>query len=243
MRKLGIHIPHWRRLDLFHLCLRQLRSLDLGSDWELEIAVSGPNFEEDRRLVEQYRGRYVGIANSPLGAKCNAAVELLRDCDAIMGLGSDDLICSRGARALLEALDDADMAGFLDLYLYDLERHELWHWPGYEGLRKRETVGPGRVVKRWLMDELEWAPFGDDLDFNLDRSMFEKLSGIQFTKATLKCLDADCMLVDVKTQTNINPMAHIRRYVRTCEQMPHPWRRMSRHFGADMVESLHEVQP
>lgn len=242
--KLGFHIAHWRRLDLFDLVLRNLRTIEGSIGAEFVIAVAGPDLKEDRRRVEQWRARYVATPNSPLGAKCNRAVQLLQDCDVLCGIGSDDLLCARSVAALLSSLSSGcDMAGLLDLYMYDLAKRDLIYWPGYQGVRAGETVGPGRMVSRRLMEAMGWQPFAEELDQNLDRSMFEKLQPLDFERVALRCKGIDGMLVDVKTRVNINPMPHIRKHAKGCRAVGYPDKLFTKHFGADMVDNLHEVTP
>ena len=241
--KLGFHIAHWKRLDLFDLVLKNLRTIEGRVGAEFVIAVAGPDTKADRKLVERWRVRYVATANSPLGAKCNRAVELLQDCDVLCGIGSDDLLCARAVQSLLDAMADHDMAGLLDLYMYDLAKSALVYWPGYTGYRAGETVGPGRMVSRRLMDALDWAPFADELDQNLDRSMFEKLQPLDYSRAAMSCSDAGGMLVDVKTSVNINTMAHVRKHAKGCRLVGYPYKKIAKHFGPDMFDDLHEVNP
>jgi hypothetical protein len=217
--------------------LDSISSLDVPAD--VVVAVSGEEFE--REWLERRGVRFATAANSPLGAKVNAAVGLLEDCDCVMGIGSDDLVCSRYVRAALRHCETVDMAGALDIYLYELKWQRLYYWAGYTCDRRLgETVGPGRMVTRRVMDLLDWSPFDAEAEISIDRTMHLKLAEAEIKTAAFKLIDEDAMIVDVKSKTNLNPMLRVKQHTEVAE-VPDHFRKMAKHFGAYAVESLDEV--
>ena len=243
--KLGIYIAHWKRLDLFRVVLKNWRAVEAELGADFAIAVAGPSSKQDRRLCEEFRCRYVATANSPLGAKWNSAVQLLKDCDVLCVTGSDDLLSAPAISSLMGAMETHEMAGFLDLYLYAPATTSLLYWPGYGAPRKGETIGPGRMLSHRLMDALDWQPVEAGLERDLDRSMFQRLAPLDYELATFTSSTRGSagVVVDVKTKVNINSMARFREHARGYREVAYPSRMLAQHFGPDMFDALSEVNP
>jgi hypothetical protein len=205
--RLAIHIPCWKRLELFAAVLQHINRLDL--DHDVRVCVAGSEGSDSRSAAESHGAWYVEVPNSPLGTKANAAVQLCREHnpDGIIGMGSDDFVTAPILERWADFLDaGVDYMGVLDIYAYSPRTRRLRYWPGYEGFREGEPVGPARCHSARLMECLDWQPFNAEQDYNLDGGMTERLKECNAVTDTIRMADVGGFLVDVKTGTNINPM-------------------------------------
>lgn len=146
---------------------------------------------------------YVDYPNEPLGAKLNAGLNMLRKKDAVLLVGSDDLLTS----AYLTHVQDRIAAGYdvvrlQACYYLDLtrERPVLFKSP-------RALPGAGVALSRRVLDAYGWKMWNDSLNSSLDGSMFRRLAQWAIhhpDKPPLKTCkvrhaDADMLCLDVKT--------------------------------------------
>lgn len=112
---------------------------------------------------------------TPLGEKWQKCVEWARDAgdaEAVMVLGSSDWIEDRWAETLMAQPHQA--IGVAGLYFYDIRpcnATRLYFWPGYTGpTRAGEPIGTGRIIKRELLEKMNWEMFYRDYANSLDWS-------------------------------------------------------------------------
>jgi hypothetical protein len=218
--KFGVHIPVWGRYELLGIVLEQLHEcrqalLNDGIELELALAVSET---EDKEYSDNgwqslpYVEHVVHAYNHPLADKCNAAVQALKDCDACVGIGSDDLIHPNLFSSWAKYIHRGyDQLGVVDGYFYDVGQDRLVHWKGYpEPFRTMDILGMGRCLTRKALQAMDWKPFMPNWKSRLDMSMSKRWHQCCWDMRTYKCKmrDINAPMVDVKMPTgqSMNPM-------------------------------------
>jgi hypothetical protein len=241
--RLGVHIPAWRRHRLLGVVLTQLancREALAPEGIEIVVSVSGSDDWGDPGIMWSLRYHdvvYTDVANKPLGAKVNAAVQALQpmDVDAAIGLGSDDLAHPNLFRAWAQRLDDYDYLGVIDGYFYDVPYRRLVYWPGYhEKHRLNATLGMGRCLSRHALNRLNWQPFPTGSNRCLDKGMGERMDRACYGEREWKgyMRDINAPMVDCKTlEGGLNPMPEGQEID---EGLMELW------FGQDIVEELNK---
>lgn len=208
--RFGIHMPAWRRRALLCVVLDHLRRVDRAiraDGHELDICVAGSEGEELAACVTALGARYVEVPNAPLSDKINAAVEALRgrNPDALVGIGSDDLVTAAMFRRWAELLlSGSDYVGALDGYYYDAQTGRLLYWRGYPGARVGEVLGPGRCISSALAERLGWKPFPPGLRCNLDGGFERQIAGLGRPVCRTAVRDPEVSICDVKTAESMN---------------------------------------
>jgi hypothetical protein len=180
---------------------------ELHPDHSLRVCIAGSERDVTAQIAAKYGARYVEVPNRPLGAKVNAAVALCKDCDGVVGIGSDDLVSVELFRFWAQLLaTGVQFMGIKDIYCFDLAERQLVHWPGYTNHRVGETVGVGRCHSPSLLEQLDWAPFGEENNCNLDGSMMIKLKQCEYRSHAVFSEQAGITVVDVKTSEGLGPM-------------------------------------
>lgn len=210
---IGVAIPAWQRHELVTIVIDQLRRCDQQlAHHQIVVSVAVSEDEDpgitdacgDADIVTQCR-------NAPLGRKANAAYRALQGtCDAVVGLGSDDLVTPELFLAWARLLETYDYCGLLDYYALDPHVPELRHWLGYgwhePSTRIGEPVGAGRVLSASVLEALGWEPFADGVDCGLDGTLERRLSRVPHRRCAIPSAAIDALVIDVKLGPNISPM-------------------------------------
>lgn len=132
-----------------------------------------------KKIADNTNSIFVNHKNNPLGRKWNAGFAKAREinADAVLFVGSSDLVSKDWLPTALKYLPDYDLIGKLDCYLMDINRvlgKRLVHWPGYgHGVRAEEPIGIGRVISARVLDKIDWKPFDDTRDNSMDWFMYD----------------------------------------------------------------------
>lgn len=154
-----------------------------------------------------------------LGFKWNYGFIVAKELnpDAILYVGSSDWVTDNWIDSLSEYLNGADYVGVQDYYLahfefnvpydksqkYDdlseqLNRVRVGHWIGYSGPRMGEPIGIGRLLSRKFLDRINFMPFDNNLNKNLDHSMHLKAQNV----VSLRCDDHKCLSISTTLWSN-----------------------------------------
>jgi len=172
---------------------------------------------------------YEEAPNHPLGAKWNSGLRAMHErfpsLDAVLIVGSDDLIEQEYLVLCRDYLQTASrnytMLGLLDMYYFDLKTLQLVYTAGYtEDAQKRRpdrTLGFGRCVKSSIMDAVDWSPWIDHENAELDKGMYESfvrvdphlLSKDAEHLVEVRARDHGLMPLDVKSETNLWGFQHV----------------------------------
>jgi hypothetical protein len=175
-------------------------------DVELVAAVS----EDWAELAAKAMGwRTVRCNNGPLGAKHNAMLREVRETkpDAFILVGSDDWLVAKAPLVALPLSNPFDalsgsmhrpLVGLTDLWVIDLLGRRACWWSN-----PPQLIGPGRMVRRDLLDEAGWELWPNDAERGLDAPMGGRLQGHHWT--ALNWSDNGFAAIDFKTGVNLWP--------------------------------------
>jgi hypothetical protein len=206
--KIGIVTAIWQRpevWDMFKQGVRRLRNQYV--DVEVEVCAAGSEGIKSQNRCKEKWIHYVEIDNKPLGRKMNAASLLAKEkgYDYCLLVGSDDIICNKLFDLYLdEAEKGTDYTYLMDGYFFDTTTKLALYWGGYIDNRKGDPLGAGRLLSKNLLDKLNWKMWYDvKLSGMLDSAMDEKMKQIDYTEKAIWLKDNDCMLLDIKSTTNM----------------------------------------
>lgn len=210
MTHIAVIAPFWQRdmtTALFFAHMAAHASLCEKHGISLRLIAVGSEGEASREMAGLWSD-YVEFENQPLGAKFNAGFRAARDFepDYVMTMGSDTFFLPQTWEYINRGIASGhDMAGFLDVHMYDTETRKAVYWPGYRGTRQGETIGPLRMVSRAVMDYVNWEPYDGTRRRSLDASMMHKLAG-RDTPVYAMTGGSDCMIVSVKEKDSLTKM-------------------------------------
>jgi hypothetical protein len=125
---------------------------------------------------------YETAPNSPLGKKWNAGLAALMDMgvDAVMIIGSDDLVSHPYVEACLEQLKNGkDIISVRELFIYQ---------PGQDHVAYCQNMvpGAGRCVTRRIVEQAKGKLWDDDIDEYLDSSITHRLRQVDGRRNSLR---------------------------------------------------------
>ncbi len=167
-------IPCFGRFPLVEVNVKRL--YEVNKIHKVILIGHEPNI---KKIADQTGSIFVNHKNNPLGRKWNAGFEEARKLnpDAILFVGSSDLISSNWLPTASKYLNDYDLIGTLGCHLLDIHTvngRRLVHWPGYgHGVRAEEPIGIGRVISSRVLDKINWKPFDDTRDNSMDWFMYD----------------------------------------------------------------------
>lgn len=157
--------------------------------------------EDERAVCEGAGAEFIQCPpETPLGEKWQRCVEWARDAgdaEAIMVLGSSDWIEDKWTETLMAQPHQA--VGVAGLYFYDIRpcnATRLYWWPGYTGKRRGEPIGTGRIVKRELLEKMNWEIFYRDYERSLDWSTTQL---IEKTGEKMMCYEGELKGMSIST--------------------------------------------
>ena len=176
----------WQRHELAAEVLQHTRHV-----LDLPVVAVGSEGRLSRKIAEDTGAVYIEHENRPLGRKWNAALAGAREleADAVMVLGSDDLVPLQTLKWLMRQAEHHPFVGLLDFILEERAEHQRTYqvslsesdggpysdtaitrhyWPGYEGRRSGEPVGSGRIISAALLERVDWKLWADDTEKSLD---------------------------------------------------------------------------
>ncbi len=203
----GLLTCAWGRRELAEIVLDYTRSIiDAAEDayWTRIAVVSD---DADARIARVADWCSTRAPNDPRGAKWNAGLAHLRyidsDIDAVMILGTDDLLSAGVFRAAVDAIrSGADWFGLRDAYIYSVAEERLVYWPGYDPHSGRvgETIGTARTYSRRYLDACDWKLWPDEATDGLDSFANPARSKFSGVVASVRDVGA---VVDVKAYPGV----------------------------------------
>jgi hypothetical protein len=204
--RLGLLTTIWQRPELTRLFLSYYARLDVPGIDLVPVAVYSP--EDDTRWLRDSLPwpphpnpwTFTPAPNDPLGAKWNTGVRFLltRDVDAVMVVGSDDLLSASYFELAAEMLSKRwDYLYPQDFYVYDAPSRRLAYC-------EHLYAGAGRVLSRRVLDRLGWQPWAPALNRYLDGSLHENALGAASRAYVVRDMRGRGLAgVDVKTEGNM----------------------------------------
>jgi len=171
-----------------------------------------------RELAKEFGVVWCEAPNTPLGAKLNvASTAIARDgCDYLINVGSDDILSPAMAEMYLKMME----AGVRYAGLYNLDIvNPFWCqamrcWNNRRAERRYEPMGPGRLVRGDVLNDLKgmlWFPTrGKGLDWSMTQQL--QFRSTDCSAPVMFGCDGDRWLADIKTWVNMWDYKHIQDY-------------------------------
>jgi hypothetical protein len=190
MQNVVMGIPCHRRLDIlkvqadYHknvLCPRLLEhNVNL-----VFFMVGTDHLEEEVLPIDNEVFFYEKQISNVLSTKFNRLVEFSmdRNADALMTMGSDDLI---PPNLFLDMLNIASNNKFIaapsQMLIYDIRSRNTYTWKGYDAYAPHRLLGlgSGRVYTNLLLKNLPIEPFGSNIKSGLESSIEPRIQKVVF---------------------------------------------------------------
>lgn len=198
--KITVIMALWQRPKIATIALDSLR------EHNVDVLAVGSEGDASRDLAVSCGASYIEHPNTPLGAKWNAALMAAKSHspDAVMVIGSDDIINEATITAWIRALEDGyEYMGFVDGYIYCPMAKQLIRWRGYKGHREGEPLGSGRCYSSALLDRAEWKLWNDHRALRLDYLVTKQLQTLNPKSFLISMSDAGIRHLGVKSSTNM----------------------------------------
>lgn len=188
-------IPVKGRIPLVRLTIKRL----LEKNGCYKVVCAGDTDAEAEAIISS-GGEFVHHANKPLGAKWNATFMRASDFnpDACLFVGSSDWLSSNWIEYLSTYLTEYDMIGKVDFNMAHVRGHstsngdiQLGVWNGYPRSSNRhgEAIGIGRMIRREMLEKLNYRPFDPNLDNSMDWSMHQRVLTLNGRIKAIKSVD------------------------------------------------------
>jgi len=125
--------------------------------------------------------------------------------DAVMLMGSDDYINEKALVLITQLLERYDYISFYDCLF--LDKGKYYRWPGYPktSARHGEPCGAGKVIRRDLLDKLNWEVFTGGNDRGADFHAHSNIKRASKKRAYIGTKEG-AILVDVKDKGSSTPV-------------------------------------
>jgi hypothetical protein len=194
--------PFYLRKDIFLIYLNFLKLLKKEINVEVILIGSG-SIEGEGSIVKNAGFKYIFTKKNSLSNKWNVGIQQLKNYDYkyLLMLGSDDIISTNLICRLSKKIDEGyDMAGVADIFFFDIITRDLYYWGGYDGKRKGESIGAGRIYSSKLIRKLEYQLWTNGLKRGLDLDIYNKLKN---KKKYCSKIQDDEYLIDIKNNDDI----------------------------------------
>jgi glycosyltransferase involved in cell wall biosynthesis len=162
----------WKRHDVFEIFKQNIRILQ--RKYNINLLVVGSEGEVSKKLCKGFY--YVEAENQPLSNKWNAGIQYAKrlEWDYLMIMGSDDII--NDLQFYYDSIEEGyNFIGALDCWTYNRYNDKVYYFGGYDNYRKGESVGAGRVIARWIIEQMDYKLWDTGLKSSLDYSFEQKL--------------------------------------------------------------------
>ena len=181
----------YQRHELTKIVLDYYRGLGI------DLIIAGSEGVISQEVAKGFK--YIEVPNSPLTYKNNAMLKAVQkyEHDAVVLLGSDDLICPQTVE-FYKHLQTDKVFGFSDIYFYSTEHRQL----GYLELDKH--FGAGRFFPKSVLEKCNYKAWQRQLDRGCDTETerYFKTLGIEFERISIK--KNNLFLIDIKHDYNIS---------------------------------------
>lgn len=170
--------------------------------------------DEDGEFLEQFDVLSGQYPNRPLSDKWNAGVMSLEtlDFDAVILLGSDDYVDENFIEFVSRKIEEYEMIGFKDLYFED--KGDLYYWGGYEGTRRGEPAGAGKVYRKDFLERIGYNLFHQALERGLDGISWRRCKEANVNVLVTSIKENGLFLCDVKDGQGMTKLESIPNLVK-----------------------------
>lgn len=195
MKKIVFIIAIYKRHDLTKIVLDYYRKL--SKKYGFTVVVAGSEGQISKDLAKGLA--YIETENYPLTAKNNAMMLKAKEFnpDAVVLLGSDDLICENVIRWYYE-LDTEKVMGFSDIYFYSTQHKITSH------LTLDKHFGAGRYYPKSVLDKCNFKAWNGKLNKGCDNNSEKYLKGLEVEFERIPLDKINGFLIDIKHDYNIS---------------------------------------
>lgn len=208
----------WKRPELTRLFLRHYAEMEVPGVELVRLAAFSPGDDPYAAevLTSEHRSGWTLVAtpNEPLSDKWTntLAVAQVYKADAILIMGSDDFVDAAYIQRIAAELENHPIIIPQSLYFYSTQKRELIYCTCSRG-------GPGRAIRRDVLDECGWSPWELGVDVGLEGAMDRRL-GISNGRPFRKIIGEDLTILDVKSGDNMWPYEHVQNMLGRKEADP-----------------------
>lgn len=167
---------------------------------------------EDIELCKSFGWYVTQHPNDNLADKLHNGLQFARTIphDALLMLGSDDLISPELTNAYKAAIKTHDFVAVKQCYLYHMVSKKLVFWNGYRNERKGEPTGAGRLFRKDLLQKVDYNIWLGGSHHGVDGTSWKTIKDI----AKIKLLDLSTtrVLVDLKDANSTTVIQKFARY-------------------------------
>lgn len=209
--RIAICTAAWRRheiLEFFAWFWAGMRdqSKSHGIELDLICAVSEMGAA---KIVESHGFKAPMVPNDSLYRKHNAAVQMARGADAVICLGSDDIMNMALLKYYAGIFQQSkpDYIATLDWWFYDTVSRTGLYWGGYrEQYRQGQPCGAGRMLSARVLDLLGWSPWIPGYDRMLDEGFRRQMAIVKHTTHFIMMSETPGLAaMDIKSPVNMTP--------------------------------------
>jgi len=172
----------------------------------IENFVFSYTLHEDGDLLKR-KGIKTIQAHNFIPSKAQASLFTCYDLnpDAVLLMGSDDYINEKALVLIMQLLERYDYISFYDCLF--LDKGQYYRWPGYPASSARygEPCGAGKVIRRDLLDKLNWEVFTGGNDRGADFHAHSSIKRASKKRAYIGTKEG-AVLVDVKDKGSSTPL-------------------------------------
>lgn len=197
MSNTGIIVTNFGRLPVLKIFCAGIRRLREETGLTIPCVCVGE--PDGANLCAEYGITHITYPNKPLTGKFNrACLELKGKVDALMVMGSDNVLATRSFVAINSAIEKGhDLVGLNDVYFYamdDIHTGNLYYFG------TTTVLGVGRTVSAKVLDCVGWQPWNIERDRAIDVIMLDAVR--PYVKNSL--LIKGEYVFDLKTNYNLN---------------------------------------
>lgn len=195
MKNIVFIIAIYKRHDLTKIVLDYYR--ELSKKYGFKIVVAGSEGKASKKLA---RGcTYIEVPNDYLTEKNNAMMLKAKELkpDAVVLLGSDDLICENIIQWYYQ-LDTDKVMGFADIYFHDTKSKVTSHYT------TDKHFGAGRYYPKKVLEQCNYKPWNGKLKRGCDwnSELYLRGLGVEFERIELDKING--FLIDIKHTDNLS---------------------------------------
>lgn len=153
---------------------------------------------DDRIICNTYKVKHIEQENNPVTAKFNTAFHYMKGMDAVMILGSDDIVSTDIVRQTIEKAEKGyDLIGIRSFYFYAGDGVDRGKLVRYDRPNSISFLGIAKTVSKRVLDKCDWTPWTEEKNWGMDA-----IANRTFIKYAEKNAEVSGVVVDVKTRTN-----------------------------------------
>lgn len=206
--RIALTAPMYGRHDTVRRCLELNRAVGIDE------FVYCYHTDDDRKFCIENDVDCIKVNQNNISYKAQCALWYARRvfdlCDAVIMMGSDDYLDQAAYDLIVEKLVDHDYISFRDI-IFESGGHE-YLWKGYAkgNPRHGEPAGAGKVIRRDLLNRIEWNVWSD---YNIGRTDYvaHRMLITECTSSyTISCATDNVRLVDVKDRHSTTPLSRFK---------------------------------